>query len=136
MQQQNRADPPRPADETLDPWLRERDAMAWFETHLPELRREVSGQRILYEYLAVAVVVGLAAHASGYVLRLGLTAEPLGLLADLLYTFGWALWTGAVVVVFTQLLPEAKRREVRRLIEAVEALRRDKARTSERDGAG
>jgi hypothetical protein len=34
---------------------------------------------------------------------------PLGLVADLLYALGWALWTG-VVALFVQLLPEWKRR--------------------------
>jgi len=27
---------------------------------------------------------------------------------DLLYALGWALWTGVVVVVFVQVVPEAK----------------------------
>ena len=56
------------------------------------------------------------------------TTEPLGLLADLLYTFGFALWTAAVVVVLVEIIPEAKRRQVRRALEAYEAKRRDKPR--------
>jgi hypothetical protein len=73
----------------------------------PELRRSVAGQRILYTSLAIGFVVGLAAHVGGYLLRSSATTEPLGLLADLLYALGWALWTGVVVVVFVQIFPEA-----------------------------
>jgi hypothetical protein len=40
---------------------------------------------------------------------------------DLIYTFGWALWTGAVVVVFVQIWPEAKRRQYKRALDAYEA---------------
>ena len=37
------------------------------------------------------------------------------------YTFGWALWTGAVVVVFVQIWPEAKRRQFKQALDAYEA---------------
>jgi hypothetical protein len=73
-------------------------------------------------------VVGLAAHVGGYLLRSSATTEPLGLLADLLYALGWALWTGVVVVVFVQIFPEAKRRQIMRGLDAYEAALRDKAR--------
>ena len=53
---------------------------------------------------------------------------PLGLLADLLHALGWSLWTGVVVVVFIQVIPEAKRRQISRAVDAYEALRRDKER--------
>jgi hypothetical protein len=62
---------------------------------------------ILYGSLAIGFVVGLAAHVGGYVLRPSATTEPLGLVADLLYALGWALWTGVVLVVFVQVVPEA-----------------------------
>ena len=39
----------------------------------------------------------LAAHVGGYALRSSATTEPLGLVADLLYALGWALWTGVVL---------------------------------------
>jgi hypothetical protein len=92
------------------------------------LRRSVAGQRILYTSLAIGFVVGLAAHVGGYLLRSSATTEPLGLLADLLYALGWALWTGVVVVVFVQIFPEAKRRQIMRGLDAYEAALRDKAR--------
>jgi hypothetical protein len=40
---------------------------------------------------------------------------------DLLYTLGWALWTGVVVVLFLQVLPETKRRGYKKLLDAYEA---------------
>jgi hypothetical protein len=43
----------------------------------------------------------------GYVLTSSVTTEPLGLAADLLHALGWSLWTGVVVVVFAQIVPEA-----------------------------
>jgi hypothetical protein len=62
----------------------------------------------------IGFVVGLAAHLGGYVLRSSATTEPAGLVADLLYALGWALWTGVVVVMFVQVVPEAKRRQIMR----------------------
>jgi hypothetical protein len=56
--------------------------------HLPELRRSVYGQRLLYQSLAAAFVVGPAAHIGGYLLRPSPPTEPLGLVADLLYALG------------------------------------------------
>jgi hypothetical protein len=53
------------------------------------------------------------------------TTEPLGLVADLLYALGLALWTGLVVVVFVQVVPEAKRRQMKRALDAYEAAQRD-----------
>ena len=43
-------------------------------------------------------------------------------MADLLYALGWALWTGVVVVVFVEIVPQAKRRQIKRAIDAYEAL--------------
>ena len=118
---------PKPSDEELDPRLDDPLVRAWFAEHLPELRRNVSGQRLLYWSLALGFIIGLAAHIAGYLLKSNTTTEPLGLLADLLYALGYALWTGAVVVVFTQLYPEAKRRQIKRAIEHYETARRDEA---------
>ncbi len=105
-----------------DEWTR-----AWMEEHLPELRQSVSGQRILYWSLVISFVVGLAAHVGGYALLLSVPSGPLGLLADLLHALGWSLWTGVVVAMFVQVIPEAKRRQIRQAIEAYEALRRENA---------
>jgi hypothetical protein len=40
--------------------------------------------------------------------------------ADLLYALGWALWTGAVLVVYVQ-IPRAKKRQYKRALDACEA---------------
>jgi hypothetical protein len=73
------------------------------------------------------LVVGLAAHVGGYLLRSSVTTEPFLLVADLLYALGWALWTGVVVVLFVQIFPEAKRRQIKRALDAYEVALRDKA---------
>ena len=119
---------PAPLPDTeLDPnLLNDPEVQAWFEKHLTELRQDAYGPRILYSILAVAFVVGLAAYVAGYLLKSTATTEPSGLLADMLYTFGFALWTAAVVVVLVETIPEAKRRQIRRALEAYEAIRRNK----------
>jgi hypothetical protein len=75
---------------------------------------------ILNWILAIGFAVGLVAHAAGYLLKTTTPAEPAGPLADLLYTLGWALWTGAVVAVFVQVFPEWKRRQIERALAAYE----------------
>jgi hypothetical protein len=115
-------------DDEIGPLLNDPDTQAWFEKHLDDLRQDAYGQRILYRILAAAFVLGLAAYVAGYLLRPSATTEPFGLLADLLYTFGFALWTAAVVVVLVEIVPEVKRRQIRQALEAYEAIRRDKAR--------
>ncbi len=99
---------------------------AWLEEHLPELRQDVSGQRLLYQSLVIGFVVGLAAHVGGYVLLSSAPGGLLGLLADLLHALGWSLWTGAVVAVFVQVAPEAKRQQIKRAVAAYETSRREK----------
>lgn len=105
-----------------------REVLAWVGENLTQVRRSVSGQRLLYWSLGIGLVVGLAAHVGGYLLRSSVTTEPLGLVADLLYALGWALWTGVVVVVFVQIIPEAKRRHFKQALDAYEAAMRDQAR--------
>jgi hypothetical protein len=80
--------------------------LAWVGEHLPQVRRSVYQQRLLSWSLAIGLVVGLAAHVGGYLLKSSVTTEPLGLVADLFYALGYALWTGVVVVVFVQIFPE------------------------------
>jgi hypothetical protein len=104
-----------------------RAILDWAREHLPQVRRSVFEQRLLYWSLGIGTVVGLAAHVGGYVLRSSVTTEPLGLVADLLYALGYALWTGVVVVVFVQVFPEAKRRQFKAALDAYEAGRRDQA---------
>jgi len=100
--------------------------LEWTKEHLPELRQSVSGQRFLYQSLVISFVAGLAAHVGGYLLLSSVPSGLLGLLADLLHALGWSLWTGAVVAVFLQIAPEAKRRQMKQWLDAYEALRREK----------
>ena len=111
------------------------EELAAIGAYLPELRRSVAGQRILYRSLVIGFVVGLAAHVGGYLLRLSVTTEPAGVVADLLYALGWALWTGAVVTVFVQVIPEVKRRQIKRTLDAYEATR-EKARAGSDQASG
>jgi hypothetical protein len=110
------------SDRLADEW-----AQAWMDKHLPELKQSVSGQRLLYQSLVIGFVVGLAAHVGGYILLASLPDGLLGLLADLLHALGWSLWTGVVVAVFVQVIPQVKRRQIRQAIDAYEAMRREQA---------
>lgn len=101
---------------------RERDELlAWVGEHLTLVRRTASGQRPMYWILGTVVLVGLGAHVGGFLLKTSVTGEPLLLVGDLIYTLGWALWTGAVVVMFVQIWPEAKRRQFKQALDAYEA---------------
>jgi hypothetical protein len=90
----------------------------------------------LYWILGIGFVVGLAAHVGGFLLLSSVTTEPLKVVADLLYALGWSLWTGVVVVFFVQIWPEAKRRQLKRWLDAYEAARREKARAGSGPAAG
>lgn len=107
--------------------LERRAALAWVGENLTEVRRSVFGQRILYRSLGFGFVVGLAADVGGFLIKSSTTTEPLGVIGDLLYTFGWALWTAVVVVVFLQIIPESKRRQYKRTLDAYEATLREEA---------
>jgi hypothetical protein len=102
-------------------YLKDPAARAWFGEHLPELQRAASGNRLLYGTLALAFVLGLAAHIGGYALKASDLAEPFALIADLLYALGFALWTGVVVTLFVQVIPEVKRRQYREAVDAYQA---------------
>ena len=97
------------------------------------VRRSVSGPRILYKSLGINFAVGLAAHVGGFLLRSATTREPLLLMADLLYTLGWALWTGVVVTAFVEIYPQTRKRGFEQLLDAYEAAVGDQSqRTRER----
>jgi hypothetical protein len=99
--------------------LERRASLAWVGENLTEVRRAAFGQRILYWSLGIGFMVGLAADVGGYLIKSSTTTGSLfGLAGDLLYTFGWALWTGVVVVVFLQIIPEAKRRQYKGALDA------------------
>jgi hypothetical protein len=116
--------------------LERRALLTWVGENLTKVRRSAYEQRILHWSLAIGFVVGLAAHAGGYMLKSSATTEPLGLVADLLYALGYALWTGVVVVVFVQVFPEAKRRQFKQALDAYEAALRDKARAGSDQASG
>jgi uncharacterized membrane protein len=121
------------ADDEISDLMDDPQAQAWFEEHLAVMREDAYGQRILYFVLAATFLIGLVAYVVGYVLRSTSPAEPLGLLADMIYTLGFALWTAAVVVVLVEIIPEAKRRQIRRYVEAYDAVHRKKTQTADED---
>jgi len=96
--------------------------------YLPDVRKALVGQRIERTYVAIALGVGLVAQVIGYVLKLNSTGEPFGLVVDLLYAFGFSLWTGAVVAFFVDILPDAKRRQLIDALHAYEAAQRERVR--------
>jgi hypothetical protein len=104
-----------------------RELQAWVGQNLPYVRRTAAGQRPLYWIYGLGLAVGLAAYVGGFLLKSSATTEPLGLIADLLYTLGEALWAGVVVVLFLQVIPELKRRQFKRALDAYEAAQREEA---------
>jgi hypothetical protein len=108
-------------------WLTDESTVKWMEEHLLEMKQSVSGPRLLYQSLVVGFVLGLAAHIGGYFLQLSASNRLLDLLADLLLALGWSLWTGVIVALFVEVIPEVKRRQFKQAIDAYEALRRNKA---------
>jgi hypothetical protein len=106
---------------------RERRAvLTWVGEHLTQVRRSAYKQRLPHWSLRIGLVVALAAHVGGYLLRSSVTTEPMVLVADLLSAPGYAPWTGVVVVV-VQVVPEAKRRQFKRALDAYEAAQREQA---------
>ena len=136
--------PPPSTDEEHAPGqdlfgMGERDrqaALVWVGEHLTQVRRSVYEQRLLHWSLGIAFVVGLAAQIGGYLLRSSVTSEPLLLVADLLYALWWSLWTGVVVVLFVQIIPEVKRRQFKQMLDAYEAAQRDAARAGSEQPSG
>ena len=106
------------------PYFGDEPSLEWMEQHRDELKQQVSGQSLLYGSLILSAVLGLAAHIGGYILLESATSGLLGLLADLLHALGWSLWTGAVVALLIQVVPEVKRRQIEAAIDAYDAWRR------------
>jgi hypothetical protein len=106
--------------EAHDHGLDNPDVRAWYAEHLPDLRRSVSGQRLQYQSLVIAFIIGLVAHVGGYLLKTVATPGLLGLLADLLYAFGWSVWTGVVSAILIQVIPEIKRRQIQKVLDALD----------------
>src|SRR5262245_44204667 len=121
---------PRPeTDEDIE-WMQDPGNVTWMAEHAAGLRRSVFGHRYLYWSLAIAFVLGLVLQIVGYVVRSASPQEPIGLITDLGYALGWAMWTGVVVVVFVQLVPEAKERQILRALEAYDAFMQEKAKVA------
>jgi putative copper export protein len=113
----------------IPPGFTDERTLTWMDEHLDDLKQQyVSGQRLLYQSLVLGFLVGLAAHIAGYVMMSSTPTGTLGLAGDLLHALGWSLWTGVVVAVFVQVIPEIKRRQIKQAVDAYEALRRDEKR--------
>jgi len=97
------------------------EEMAWLARHSSESRRDVAEGHVRYQVLWSGLVIGLIVHVIGYLLKSAAAGEPMGVLADLLYTFGWALWTGVVVVSLVEIIPAAKERQISRYLDAYES---------------
>ncbi|HEY1295398.1 MAG TPA: hypothetical protein VGJ60_20160 [Chloroflexota bacterium] len=118
--------------EVLDPESGHRfseDELAWMSGHLSDLRQTVSERRIRYQMLWIGLAIGLAVHVAGFLLKSSATGEPIGVLSDLLYTLGWALWTGVVVIAVVEIIPAAKERQIARVLDAYEAALHSRPRT-------
>jgi hypothetical protein len=83
-------------------------------------------QRLLSRSLGIGLVVGWLRMSWISAQIIG-NDEPLGLVADLLYALGWALWTSVVVVMFVQTVPEAKRRQLKGALDGYQAGLREQA---------
>ena len=101
--------------------------LAWIGEHLTDLRKSVSERRFRNWTLWISLAVGLAAYGAGYLLKSSYSGGLAGLLADLLYTLGWALWTGVVVVALIEIIPAAKERQITRALDDYEAGLRTRA---------
>lgn len=111
-------------------YLENEEVRKWMGEHLDELRSNVSEHRYRTQFIWAGIVAGLLAHIGGYLLRNATLVEPFGLLADLLYALGLALWTGTVVVVLTEIIPQVKEKQVLSAIDAYEtAVRRGQTRS-------
>src|SRR5690242_14942908 len=106
------------------------DELKWMSRHLGELRQSVSERQIQRQMLWIGLAIGLMVHVAGFLLKSSSTGEPIALLADLLYTLGWALWTGVVVIAVVEIIPAAKERQISRALDAYELALRSRASTN------
>ena len=106
------------------------EELAWVAAHLDELRQTVSERRVRYQILWAGLAIGLVVQVVGYLLKASVVGEPMGVLTDLLYTFGDVLWTGVVVVALVEIIPAAKERQMSRALDAYEAALRSRAQAS------
>jgi len=97
------------------------EELDWAAAHMSELQRGVIARRFRYGMLWVGLGIGLFTHVVGFLMKSSVTGAVLAVLADLLYTLGWALWTGVVIVSLVEVIPAAKGRQIDRAREAYEA---------------
>jgi putative copper export protein len=101
--------------------------IAWVASHLPEMRRRVAGNEILFWWIGITVVLGLIANIAGFLWASTATGTADQLTADLLRSLGTALWTGAVLVLLIQVVPNLQRRaairELRKYEDKIETSR-------------
>src|SRR5262249_60090409 len=71
------------------------DDVAWVASHLPEVRRRLAGNEILYWWIGGTVVLGLIANVAGFLWASIPSGTPDRLAAARRHTLGPALWTGA-----------------------------------------
>jgi hypothetical protein len=93
----------------------------WITNHLGEMRKGVNEHRIRNQTLWTGLGIGLVVHVVGFLLKTSSAGEPMGVLADLLYTLGYALWTGVVVVALVEIIPAAKERQISQWLDAFES---------------
>jgi hypothetical protein len=105
------------------------EELTWVREHMTQLRESVFGQRLALQSLGIGCVLGLVAYAGGYMLKVSATTEPWKLVAELLYALGLALWTGVIVALFVEVIPRAKRRQIKRSLDAYEAALHQKVRS-------
>jgi hypothetical protein len=108
------------------------EEVAWIGAHLNDLRRNVVERRIRYWTLASGLGFGLIVHVVGFLLKSSVSGEPVAVLADLLYTLGYALWTGVVVVALVEIIPAAKERQISQYLDAYENALRTGVRPKDR----
>lgn len=113
-------------NEALHIGLDNPDVRAWYAEHQLDLHRSISGQYFQYWSLGIAFIFGLGAHVGGYLLKSVATAGPLGLFADLLYALGWSVWTGVVSAILIQVIPEVKRRQIKKALDVFESAMNEK----------
>jgi len=102
------------------------DELMWIGAHVNDLRRSIVQRRIRNGMLWSGLGVGLVAHVAGFLLKESVTGEPIRVLADVLYTLGWALWSGVVVVALVEIIPAAKERQISRALDVYEAALRSR----------
>lgn len=103
------------------------EELAWVSAHLSDLRQSVTERRFRNHMLWIGLVIGLVAHVTGFLLKASVTGEPVGVLADLLYALGWALWTGVVIVALVEIIPAAKERQISRALDVYKSALRSRA---------